>query len=262
MKLFDELIRIVRILRSPEGCPWDREQTRESLTPYFIEEVHEAVQANEEKNTEQLKYELGDVLLHVVFQTVIAEENNEFGFEDVLKAVCDKMIRRHPHVFSKDREYSLEEANRIWERQKSKEPKENLLDGVPGSLPELHRSLRLQQKAAAAGFDWDNVDRVWDKVEEEFAEFRHALEQGNKKDIEDEFGDILFALVNLSRFYDLHPGTALKISNEKFYRRFSAVENHYRSKGISMHGATLEELDAVWEKVKEKENKEDREKDS
>ncbi len=253
MKKFDELIDLVRTLRSPEGCPWDREQTPESLVPYFIEEVHEAVEAIEEEDAGKLKYELGDVLLHVVFQTLIAEERNAFSMEDVLEGICQKMLSRHPHVFRKDREYSFGEAASLWEREKHKGSRKHILDGVPKRLPELHRSFRMQQKAAAVGFDWDKADEVWAKVGEEMQEFREALASGNKNEARDEFGDILFALVNISRFYDLHPETALKQSNEKFYRRFSAVEDHYAAEGNAMQDATLEELDAVWEKVKKKE---------
>ncbi|MBN2780991.1 MAG: nucleoside triphosphate pyrophosphohydrolase, partial [Candidatus Marinimicrobia bacterium] len=188
MKAFDELIDIVRRLRSPEGCPWDREQTRESLTPYFIEEVHEAVETIENNEIDKLRYELGDVLLHVVFQTVIAEENGEFGFEDVLNGIRNKMVSRHPHVFAKDREYSPQEAKDIWEQEKSKEAREHLLDGIPKSLPELHRSFRMQQKAAAVGFDWDHVDEVWKKLDEEIAEFKEALGTGDREEAEDEYG--------------------------------------------------------------------------
>ncbi len=255
MKAFDDLIDIVRRLRSPDGCPWDREQTRESLIPYFIEEVHEAVETIEKRETDKLKYELGDVLLHIVFQTVIAEENGEFDFEDVLNGIRNKMVSRHPHVFARDREYSPREAKDIWEQEKSKEAREHLLDGIPKSLPELHRSFRMQQKAAAVGFDWDNVDEVWKKLDEEIGEFKEALAGGDRQEAEDEYGDILFALVNLSRFYDLHPEQALKRSNEKFYRRFSAIEDHYKAAGATMRDATLEELDAVWEGVKKKETK-------
>jgi tetrapyrrole methylase family protein / MazG family protein len=253
MILFDELIELVRKLRSPEGCPWDREQTRASLIPYFIEEVHEAVDTIENGDTEKLKDELGDVLLHVVFQTVIAEENKEFTFEDVLQNISDKMIRRHPHVFGEDPSCSPEDANRIWEAEKNKEKGNRILDGIPGRLPELHRAYRMQQKAAAAGFDWEDVADVWKKLDEEMTEFRHAVKEHDKKAMEDELGDIFFALVNLSRFYDLHPGISLKRSNDKFYRRFSEVEDHYKGDNNKMRDATLEELDTVWESVKAKE---------
>lgn len=253
MKLFDELIELVRKLRSPEGCPWDREQTPESLIPYFIEEVHEAVDTIESGDKQKLKEELGDVLLHVVFQTLIAEENNAFTFEDVLRHISDKMIRRHPHVFGERTSRAPEDANKIWEAEKSREKGDRLLDGIPRRLPELHRAYRMQQKAASVGFDWDDVADVWKKLDEEIGEFRHAASEADKEAMEDELGDILFALVNLSRFYDLHPGMALKRSNDKFYRRFSEVEDHYKGDNNKMHDATLEELDTVWESVKAKE---------
>ena len=253
MKEFDELIEVVRTLRAPGGCPWDREQTRESLIPYFLEEVHEAIETIENKEVDKLRYELGDVLLHIVFQTVIAEENKEFTFKDVCSGIRDKMIYRHPHVFKSDKKYTDKEAKAIWEHEKGKKKEGKLLDGIPKTLPELHRSYRMQQKAAAMGFDWDNVDEVWKKVDEEFGEFKEAQASGDKDHTKEEFGDILFALVNLARFYDIHPGEALKASNEKFYRRFGKVEEHYKSKNRSMKDDSLEELDRVWEDVKKSE---------
>lgn len=252
MKEFDELVNIVRTLRAPGGCPWDREQTRESLTPYLLEEVHEVIETINNKETEKLKYELGDVMLHLVFQTVIAEENKEFTFEDVLKGITNKMITRHPHVFDPGSGYTAEEAGATWEIMKSKKKKGKLLDGIPSSLPELHRSFRMQQKASAVGFDWDDVSEVWEKVDEEIGEFKEALESGDKAHAEEEYGDILFALVNLSRFYDIHPGMALAKSNDKFYDRFGKVEAYYKEQGRSMKDETLEELDKVWEDVKRK----------
>ncbi|MDD3094667.1 MAG: nucleoside triphosphate pyrophosphohydrolase [Candidatus Marinimicrobia bacterium] len=253
MKSLDELIAIVRILRSPEGCPWDREQNSRSLLPYFLEEVHETIDAVNAKNYEQLRKELGDVLLHVVFQILIAEEEGQFGFEEVFEGINAKMRRRHPHVFQKDREYSKEEVNRNWERYKRKDPGEHLLDGIPRALPELHRSFRMQQKAAAVGFDWDDVSEVWKKLDEELEEFREAKTAGDRAAMENEMGDILFALVNLSRFYGLHPEQALQRSNDKFYRRFTAIEDHYKKKGASIKDAGLQELDRLWEEIKKEE---------
>lgn len=253
MKHFDELIDIVRKLRSPDGCPWDQEQTRESLIPYFLEEAHEVIETIENKEIDKLRYELGDVMLHLVFQTVIAEENGEFSFEDVLNGINDKMIVRHPHVFDPASGYTAEEANATWEIMKSKKKEGRLLDGIPKTLPELHRSYRMQQKAAAVGFDWDDVNDVWNKLDEEIGEFKEALASGDKNHAEEEYGDILFALVNLSRFYDIHPGIALAKSNEKFYERFSKVEDHFKQSGEDMKKKSLEELDKVWENVKRQE---------
>lgn len=250
MKSFDELIDIVRKLRSPEGCPWDREQTPRSLVPYLLEETHEVIDAIEHDDNTQLKKELGDVMLHLIFQILIAEEGGKFDFDDVLKGISEKMRRRHPHVFQKDREYSAQEVNRIWEKEKSKEAREHLLDGIPQRLPELHRSFRMQQKAAAVGFDWERVEEVWEKLDEELEEFHKAVATRDKEEMEDEMGDMLFALVNLSRFYGLHPERALKRSNDKFYRRFSAIEDYYKVSGKSMKDASLRELDEAWEKVK------------
>lgn len=253
MKEFDELIDVVRTLRAPGGCSWDREQTRESLIPYFLEEVHEAIETIEDQQIDKLRYELGDVLLHIVFQTVIAEENNEFTFEEVCNGICDKMVNRHPHVFNSDKDYTPREAKAIWEEEKSKKRQGRILDGIPKTLPELHRAFRMQQKAASVGFDWDDVSDVWKKVDEEIGEFKEALENGDKDHSEEEFGDMLFALVNLSRFYDIHPEQALQKSNQKFYRRFAQVEAHYIQEGRSMKDDSLEELDKVWEEVKSRE---------
>jgi len=253
MKEFDQLINIVRKLRSPGGCPWDQEQTRESLTPYFLEEAHEVIETIENKEIDKLRYELGDVMLHLVFQTVIAEENGEFTFEDVLNGISEKMITRHPHVFDPESGYTAAEANATWEIMKSKKKKGKLLDGIPKTLPELHRSFRMQQKAAAVGFDWDDVSDVWKKLDEEIGEFKEALDSGDKAHSEEEYGDILFALVNLSRFYNIHPGQALQRSNQKFYDRFSKVEAYYKEQGRSMKDESLEELDKVWEMVKSQE---------
>ena len=253
MNGFDELLNIVRMLRGPEGCPWDREQTRESLVPYFLEEVHEAIETIEHKEMDKLRYELGDVLLHVAFQIVLAEEKDEFSADQVLAGIRDKMITRHPHVFDPESGFKAEDANATWEIMKSKKKEGRLLDGIPKSLPELHRAFRMQQKAAAVGFDWDNVEDVWEKLDEEIGEFKEAWESGNKSHAEEEYGDILFALVNLSRFYDIHPGIALAKSNDKFYKRFSQVEEHYKQQNRSMKDDTLEELDKVWDDVKSKE---------
>jgi tetrapyrrole methylase family protein/MazG family protein len=251
MREFDDLIDIVRRLRAPDGCPWDREQTRESLTPYFLEEVHEAIETIERKEIDKLKYELGDVMLHIVFQTVIAEENKEFDFKDVLNGIKNKMITRHPHVFDPESGYTAEEANATWEIMKSKKKEGRLLDGIPKSLPELHRAFRMQQKAAAVGFDWDEV---WKKLDEEIGEFKEALASGDKDHAEEEYGDILFALVNLSRFYDIHPGMALAKSNDKFYDRFAKVEEHFKASGEDMKDVGLKKLDEVWEDVKKRIN--------
>jgi tetrapyrrole methylase family protein/MazG family protein len=254
MREFDDLIEIVRRLRAPDGCPWDREQTRESLTPYFLEEVHEAIETIERKEIDKLKYELGDVMLHIVFQTVIAEENKEFDFKDVLNGIKNKMITRHPHVFDPESGYTAEEANATWEIMKSKKKEGRLLDGIPKSLPELHRAFRMQQKAAAVGFDWDEVREVWKKLDEEIGEFKEALASGDKDHAEEEYGDILFALVNLSRFYDIHPGMALAKSNDKFYDRFAKVEEHFKASGEDMKDVGLKKLDEVWEDVKKRIN--------
>ncbi len=252
MKKLDELIAIVRKLRSPKGCPWDRDQNSRSLLPYFLEEAYEAADAIRQGNPEQLKKELGDVLLHLVFQALIAEEEGKFDFDAILTGIIDKMKSRHPHVFQKDRKYKQEEIHKTWEKQK--EAREHVLDGIPPELSELHRAYRMQEKAAAQGFDWDNIDDVWKKLEEEIQEFRVAKDSGSAEAMEEEMGDVLFALVNLSRFYGLHPDLALMHSNQKFYRRFSAVEDYFKEKGVPMQDAGLQELDRIWNTIKKQES--------
>lgn len=251
---FEELVRIVRKLRGPDGCPWDKEQTHASLLPFFLEETYEVIETVDEEDWKTLSEELGDVLLHAVFQTSIAEENREFTLEETLKGINEKLVRRHPHVFGDKQADSAFHAKQNWESAKQKEKgRESRLDGVPKTLPALVRAQRLQQKAAYVGFDWKEVEPVWDKIHEELLELREAHSGGDKKHITEEMGDLFFALVNLCRFLDIPAEDALRKTNEKFTSRFRLIEKELNQRGISVEESSLEEMDEIWESVKEKE---------
>lgn len=251
MNNFDDLLNIVRKLRSKDGCPWDKKQTSRSLIPYMIEEMYECIDTIEENDDAEKKGELGDLLLHLAFQICLAEENNEFNSGQVFKGIIDKMIRRHPHVFDTQSGVTETQAQAAWEDMKKLEGRKRLLDGIPASMPGLHRAFRLQQKAASIGFDWDHKDQVWEKVEEEMGEFRQALDNNDTDNMEEEFGDILFSLVNVSRFYDVHPGEALRRTNDKFIQRFNLMEDLFKEDKLDMKTMSLEELDIGWNRAKE-----------
>jgi len=246
-----KLVEIVKKLRSPNGCDWDKEQTHESLVPYLLEETYEVIEAIDNKDYSSLKEELGDLILHVVFQAELANEKNKFSIEDSIKNVNNKLIDRHPHIFSNDKDKSWEKGN--WELSKQKEKKRNsILDGVPIALPALLRSRRIQEKAASVGFDWDNIKQVFEKVEEEVSELQQALK--TNKGIDEELGDVLFSIVNLSRHLDINPENSLKRSIDKFSLRFKRIESDLRNKKININDLTLKELDEIWEKNKLKDN--------
>ncbi len=250
---FAELVDIVKRLKAPDGCPWDREQTNASLLPYFLEEAYEVIESVDNENWQELKEELGDILLHAVFQAAIAEENGHFNIEDSLKNVNEKLVRRHPHVFGDAKADEAFHAKQNWEAQKHKEKdRESRLDGVPKTLPALVRAQRLQQKASYAGFDWDKVEQVWDKIHEEIQELKEAQSNDMKDHITEEIGDVLFAVVNLARYLDIPAEDALRMTNQKFTDRFSKVEEGIKAQGKELEDATLEEMDAIWEMEKEK----------
>lgn len=250
---FAELVDIVKRLKAPDGCPWDREQTNASLLPYFLEEAYEVMESVDNENWQELKEELGDILLHAVFQAAIAEENGHFNIEDSLKNVNEKLVRRHPHVFGDAKANEAFHAKQNWEAQKHKEKdRESRLDGVPKTLPALVRAQRLQQKASYAGFDWDKVEQVWDKIHEEIQELKEAQSNDVKDHITEEIGDVLFAVVNLARYLDIPAEDALRMTNQKFTDRFSKVEEGIKAQGKELEDATLEEMDAIWEMAKEK----------
>ncbi len=246
-----QLIEIVEKLRAPGGCPWDRDQTQASLLPYFLEEIYEVIESVEEWNMELLKEELGDILLHVVFQASIGKENEDFTLQDSLNYVNEKLIRRHPHVFADAKAEGPFHAKQNWEAAKHDEKKrESRLDGVPGTLPALTRSQRLQEKASYAGFDWKKVEQVWEKVHEEIGELKEAEEKGITEQIEEEIGDTLFSIVNLSRFLGISAETALRKTNRKFTSRFAQVEKELKKRGKKVEDSSLEEMDEIWNMVK------------
>ncbi|MCH7772522.1 MAG: nucleoside triphosphate pyrophosphohydrolase, partial [Bacteroidetes bacterium] len=219
---FNEFVRIVKRLR--KECPWDKEQTNDSIKAATIEEAYEVVEAIDNKDYDELRKELGDLLLHVVFHTVIAEESNHFNIDDVIYSIQEKLIRRHPHVFGDVKVSGADEVKKNWEEIKLSEGRGNLLDGVPELLPGLQRAHRLQEKVAKVGFDWEKKEDVWRKVIEEIEEMHHAEKDGSHDEIESEIGDVFFALVNYARFLGVNPENALRKTNKKFIKRFGYVE--------------------------------------
>lgn len=247
-KKFDDLIEIVKILR--KKCPWDRRQTHESLKDNLIEEAYEAIEAIDQKNFEGLKNELGDLLLHVVFHSNMAAETGSFDIGEVIYTIQEKLIRRHPHVFGDVKVEDEQQVAENWETIKLNEGKDSVLGGVPKQLPALIRAQRMQEKAANVGFDWPESKQVLDKLEEELHEFSEVLSKHDPEESQKEFGDLLFSLVNLGRFFDLNAEDALRLTNQKFDRRFRFIEESLANKGIKISDATLEQMDEYWEKAK------------
>jgi len=250
---FDRLVEIMRKLRGPGGCPWDAEQTHESLKRYLIEETYEVVEAIDHKDSELLKEELGDLLLQPIFHAAIAEERGEFCMDDVIDAICDKLIRRHPHVFGDQVVKSADEQVERWEQIKGQEKRgkrKSALDGIPPHMPALMKAQKLTEKAARVGFDWDHVDQVFAKVTEELRELEAAMIEGSQERMEAELGDLLFALVNLGRFLSLNPEEALGKTIGRFTRRFSYIEDALQGRGRQMQETSLEEMDLLWEEAK------------
>lgn len=247
---FDRLVNIVAALRGPGGCPWDREQSHESMTPYLLEEAYEACESIRLGDSDGLREELGDLLLQIVFHARLAEEHGAFSICDVMAGINEKLVRRHPNVFGDLEIRTSEEQTRNWEKIKQAEGKQSALDGVPKAAPALLRAFRIQQKAAAVGFDWDHPGQVWEKVREEIEELDEVIESGNQPKIQEEFGDLLFALVNLSRFIKVHPEETLNHAVEKFIRRFQKVEAVMKERGTPMENCTLEQMDQVWNEIK------------
>ena len=259
---FTELVEVMARLRAPNGCPWDREQTHATLKPYLLEETYEALEAIDFGDDDELCKELGDVLLQVVFHSQIAAEENRFGIEEVARAIVDKLIRRHPHVFADVEVDGSEQVLQNWEQIKKQERQElgdatpSLLDGIPKQLPALMRAQRMQARVSRQGFDWDKIAGPLDKVEEEFAELRQAWASGETPAIEDEFGDLLFALVNTGRFLNVDSEQALRQSTDKFERRFRALEEAVRTSGREISALSLQELDVIWDEIKAREKME------
>ena len=250
----DDLLEIMSILRSPEGCPWDREQNHKSIKKSLIEETYEVIEAINKNDNHLLCEELGDVLLQVVFHSQMAKENGNFDFSDVTDGVCKKLIERHPHVFGDVKADTSAQVLVNWEQIKSKsknrKTQTDKMLSVPRELPALMRSTKLQEKAAKVGFDWQNVDGALEKIDEETAELKAAINCADKKNIEEELGDLLFSVVNVSRFVGVDAEEALTASADKFLNRFSVVEKLAQERGIDMPNTSLEELDRLWEEAK------------
>mgnify|MGYP002725509916 FL=1 len=251
---FIRLMEVLAELRGENGCPWDKDQTAKSLIPYMLEETYEIIEAIEENDDELLKEELGDLMLHILFQGFIAHENGKFHIADSIKHICDKLVRRHPHVFGDETTNDQKEIKLSWEAIKQKEKKRtSLLEGVPKNLPALTRARRIQEKASNVGFDWDKIDPVWDKVHEEIDELKEAITNENVEKVEEELGDVLFSMVNLGRFLNISSEEALRITISKFSTRFNAMEEKLKKDGKSLTASTLEEMDVVWDEVKKSE---------
>ena len=249
-KAFVRLLTIMDELR--EKCPWDKKQTMDSLRYLTIEELYELSDAILDKDTDEIKKELGDILLHIVFYSRIASETNDFDITDVINSVCDKLIHRHPHIYGDVDVKDEVEVKKNWEKLKLKEGKKSVLEGVPKSLPAIVKSFRIQEKVRGIGFDWDNKNQVWDKVVEEIEELKIEIKNGNQDRIESEFGDVLFSLTNYARFVNVNPEDALERTNKRFIKRFQIMENMISSEGLSLSDMSLSEMDVFWDKAKEK----------
>lgn len=251
---FQELADIMKKLR--KECPWDKEQTHDSIKGATIEETYELIESIDLKDYKEMKSELGDLLLHILFHAVIAEENNQFNINDVIDTIKDKLIRRHPHVFGEVKVNGTEEIVKNWEEIKLSEGRESVLEGVPKNLPGLARAYRLQEKASKVGFDWENKNDVWKKVIEEIEEMHEMEKSNNKIKLEEELGDVFFALTNYARFLGINPENALRLTNEKFISRFTYVEQKIKESGKKLTESNLQEMDKYWEESKKK-NKSD-----
>jgi len=245
---FNELMNIMRQLRN--DCSWDSVQTHDSIKANTLEEAYEVVEAIDNKNYNELKTELGDLLLHIVFHSVIAEGMNNFNINDVIDTISQKLIRRHPHVFGDVKVENNDDITRNWETIKLKEGRDSVLEGVPKHLPELHKAFRLQEKASKVGFDWEKKEDVWSKVLDEIEEMKEAETKNNIEHIEEEMGDLLFSLVNYSRFIGINPANALRRTNEKFTKRFQYIESELAKIGKKIYDANLTEMDKYWEESK------------
>lgn len=252
---FERLVELMAALRGEKGCPWDKEQTHRSLRQYLLEEAYEVIEAIDQERYEDLQEELGDLLLQVVFHAQIAAEAGRFTIAEVLRGINEKLVRRHPHVFGEAVVRTASEQTRHWEKLKREEGKRSAVEGVPRELSALLRAHRVQAKAATIGFDWNRVEEVWEKVREELRELEEACARKNPAEIEEEFGDLLFSLVNLSRFIGVNPEDALRQTVEKFIRRFQAVERILLERGKKAGEATLEEMDQIWEEEKRREHR-------
>jgi XTP/dITP diphosphohydrolase len=252
---FERLLTIMNDLR--ENCPWDKKQTMESLRHLTIEETYELSDAILGNDVQEIKKELGDVMMHLTFYARIASETNQFTITDVLNSVCDKLINRHPHIYAETEVQNEEDVKRNWEKIKLKEGNKSVLGGVPASLPALVKAARIQEKARGIGFDWENKEQVWEKVEEEIQEFKNELDAGAQdaaaaEKAEAEFGDLLFSLINYARFVNINPENALEKTNRKFIQRFQYLESKAKEQGKQLQDMTLTEMDVYWNEAKRK----------
>ena len=250
MEAFDRLLTIMDELR--EQCPWDKKQTIQTLRHLTIEETYELGDAILDNDLEEVKKELGDLLLHIVFYAKIGSETNDFDIADVANGICDKLINRHPHIYGDVEVENEEEVKQNWENIKLKEGKKSVLEGVPNSLPALVKANRIQEKVSGVGFDWEKPEQVFEKLKEELAEFQEEVISDNKDNMEAEFGDVLFSMVNYARFLDLNPENALERTNKKFMGRFQYLEQKAKQSGKSLKEMTLAEMDVYWEEAKSK----------
>ena len=245
---FERLVEIMNELR--EKCPWDKKQTIETLRTMTIEETYELADAITNKNWNDIKEELGDILLHIIFYARIATEQNRFTLNDVIETICNKLIIRHPHIYGEVKVNDEEDVKRNWEKIKLSEGKKSVLDGVPVSLPAVVKATRIQEKAKQVGFEWSNKKDVWLKVEEEMKELQAEISLNNKKQAEEEFGDLLFSLINYARFLNIDAENALEKTNKKFIHRFKRMESIAKDANKNLHDMKLEEMDAIWNIVK------------
>ncbi len=248
LKAFERLLDIMDDLRSQ--CPWDKKQTMESLRHLTIEETYELSDAILEGDNDEIRKEIGDLMLHLVFYSKIGSEKNAFTITEVLNGICEKLIRRHPHIYGDVKVKDEEEVKANWEKIKLKEGNESVLSGVPKSLPSLVKASRIQDKAKGVGFDWERKEQVWEKVVEEIHEFKEEVDKGSDK-IESEFGDVLFSLINYARFININPDDALEKTNKKFIKRFQYLESESKKEGKELSNMSLEEMDVYWNRAKE-----------
>ncbi len=247
---FERLATIMDKLRAE--CPWDKKQTIESLRHLTIEETFELADSIIDNDMIAIKKELGDLLLHIIFYAKIGDEKKAFDITDVINSQCEKLIFRHPHIYGDVKVKDEEEVKRNWEKLKLKEGNKSVLDGVPRSLPAMVKAMRIQEKARGVGFDWDEPAQVWEKVEEEIGEFHEAVESGKKEEAAEEFGDVLFSLINYARFHDINPEEVLERTNKKFIHRFQYLEESAKAAGKNLPDMSLEEMDVYWNEAKKK----------
>src|SRR6476620_5297853 len=246
---FARLVTIMDELR--EKCPWDKKQTIHTLRQMTLEETYELTDAITESNWKSIREELGDLLLHIVFYAKIGSEQNQFTLTDVIEGISQKLVDRHPHIYGDVVVKDEEDVKRNWENLKLKEGKKSVLSGVPKALPALIKAMRLQEKAKQVGFEWENKDQVWEKVKEEEAELQEAIRDGEQEKIEEEFGDLVFSLVNFARFLRIDAENALEVTNKKFIYRFTSMEERAKSAGKDLQHMTLDEMDSIWNEIKQ-----------